>query len=259
VRRDQAYIGVLIDDLVTKPQIEPYRVFTSRAEYRLLLRQDNADLRLTPIGYEVGLVSRARYEAVERKREAIAQELARLEETWLPPSDEVNAALRAAGLPAIDDGVNAMALLRRPGASYALIRDVAPLPPVERTASPRFVGRRRTGGTSDRRRFVGLGRQGGELSPEVIEQVEVEAKYAGYIARQQAQVDKMARLEARRIPPHFEYQGIPGLRGEAREQLLAYRPLTLGQAARLPGVTPADVVILMVHLDRKTADRARDS
>jgi tRNA uridine 5-carboxymethylaminomethyl modification enzyme len=237
VRRDQAYIGVLIDDLVTKPQIEPYRVFTSRAEYRLLLRQDNADLRLTPIGYEVGLVSRARYEAVERKREAIAQELARLEETWLPPSDEVNAALRAAGLPAIDDGVNAMALLRRPGASYALIRDVAPLPPVNRT-----------GGTEE-----------GRLSPEVIEQVEVEAKYAGYIARQQAQVDKMARLEARRIPPHFEYQGIPGLRGEAREQLLAYRPLTLGQAARLPGVTPADVVILMVHLDRKTADRARDS
>jgi tRNA uridine 5-carboxymethylaminomethyl modification enzyme len=234
LRRDQAYVGVLIDDLATKPQIEPYRVFTSRAEYRLLLRQDNADLRLTPLGYEVGLISRERYEAVERKRRAVREELARLEETWLPPSQEVNAALRARGMPAIDDGVNAMSLLRRPGASYALIQEVAPLPP---SVPPvRTTGGRKEGGT---------------LPPEVVEQVEIEGKYAGYIARQQAQVEKMARLEARRIPPQFDYRGTPGLRGEAREQLLHYRPLTLGQAARLSGVTPADIVILMVHLDRR--------
>jgi tRNA uridine 5-carboxymethylaminomethyl modification enzyme len=223
LRRDQAYIGVLIDDLATKPQIEPYRVFTSRAEYRLLLRQDNADLRLTPLGYEVGLVPRARYDAVERKRQAVREELARLEETWLPPSEAVNVALTARGMPAIDDGVNAMALLRRPGASYTLIRDAAP---------------------------PGRGAVIAPLAPEVIEQVEIEAKYAGYIDRQQAQVAKMARLEERRLPPGFGYDGIPGLRSEAREQLLHYRPMTLGQAARLPGVTPADVVILMAHLDR---------
>jgi tRNA uridine 5-carboxymethylaminomethyl modification enzyme len=224
LRRDQAYIGVLIDDLATKPQIEPYRVFTSRAEYRLLLRQDNADLRLTPLGYKVGLVSRARYEAVERKRAAIQEELARLEETWLPPSERVNAALAAAGMPAIDDGVNASALLRRQGASYALIQNTAP--------------------------------PEAQLSPEVVEQVEVESKYAGYIARQKTEVARMARLEDRRVPAQFDYQAIPGLRNEAREQLLHYRPLTLGQAARLSGVTPADVVILMVHLDRREEDRA---
>jgi tRNA uridine 5-carboxymethylaminomethyl modification enzyme len=218
LRRDRAYIGVLIDDLATKPQVEPYRVFTSRAEYRLLLRQDNADLRLTPLGYEAGLVSRRRYEAVERKRAAIQEELARLEGTWLPPSERVNMALSAAGMPAIDDGVNAMAVLRRPGASYALIQDVAP---------PRA-----------------------SLPPDVVEQVQVEGKYAGYIARQKTEVARMARLEDRRMPAQFDYRAIPGLRNEAREQLIHYRPLTLGQAARLSGVTPADVVILMVHLDR---------
>jgi len=219
LRRDQAYI-VLIDDLVTKPQIEPYRIFTSRAEYRLLLRQDNADLRLTPLGYEIGLVSRLRFDAVESKRAAIEAELGRLDETWLRPSDEVNALLEAAGLAAIHDGVNAMALLRRPGVSYTL---------VEATAAPP------------------------EPLPDAVrEQVEVEARYAGYISRQQTEVARMARLEDRRIPPGYDYRSLAGLRSEAREQLIHYRPLTLGQAARLSGVTPADVMILMVHLDRGT-------
>lgn len=218
LRRDQAYIGVLIDDLSTKRQTEPYRIMTSRAEYRLLLRQDNADLRLTAIGYDLGLVSRERYEAVERKREAIAQELARLDETWLRPTEEANASLVAAGLPEIRDGLNALALLRRPNTSYTLIQNIAP-PPFS-------------------------------LPLEVVEQVEVEAKYAGYIARQQAQVERMSRLENRRIPASLDYRAIPGLRNEAREQLIRYRPLTIGQAARLSGVNPADVVILLATLDR---------
>jgi len=218
LRRDQAYIGVMIDDLVTKPQSEPYRIFTSRAEYRLLLRQDNADLRLTPIGYELGLISRQRHEATEGKRQAIRDELTRLETTWLRPTDPVNAALAAAGLPILDDGANALALLRRPEVRYALIQATAPAPEA--------------------------------LPPDTIEEVEIECKYAGYIARQQTEVDRMARLEDRRVPAGFDYCGVPGLRNEAREQLMSNRPLTVGQASRLPGVTPADVTILLVYLER---------
>lgn len=221
LRRDQAYIGVMIDDLATKHQVEPYRVFTSRAEYRLLLRQDTADLRLTPLGYQVGLISYERYRAVEEKRRMIADEMARLRDTWLPPSAEVNAALVAAGLPAIDDGINALALLRRPGTGYELIRQTRPA--------------------------------GGPLPPEIAAEVEVEAKYAGYIDRQQIEVERLARLENRRIPDWIDYCALPGLRNEAREQLTHYRPLTVGQAARLSGVNPADVVILISHLDRKEA------
>ena len=218
LKRDQAYIGVLVDDLATKGHAEPYRIFTSRAEYRLLLRQDNADLRLTPVGYELGLISGQRYKATERKRQAMWHELTRLEETWLRPTDAVNQVLEGAGLSKIDDGLNALALLRRPKTAYALIRALAP------AATP--------------------------LAPEVIEQVDVEAKYAGYITRQRAEVERVARLEDRRIPSRFDYQDIPGLRNEAREQLLHYRPMTVGQASRLSGVTPADVVILLTFLER---------
>ncbi len=216
--RDQAYIGVLIDDLATKPQHEPYRIMTSRAEYRLLLRQDNADLRLTPIGYELGLISRQRYDEIERKRAAIMQELQRLSSTWLAPTQEVNAAMSAAGLPAIDDGVNALALLRRPQTRYALIKAIAP--------------------------------SESEWDEEIVEQIEIEAHYAGYIERQQAEVERMARLEDRRIPPDFDYDAVPGLRVEARERLRQYRPLTVGQAGRIAGVNPADVTILLVYVER---------
>jgi tRNA uridine 5-carboxymethylaminomethyl modification enzyme len=224
LRRDEAYIGVMIDDLATKAHREPYRVMTSRAEYRLLLRQDNADLRLTSLGYELGLVPYERHRAVEEKRSEIERELARLETTWLPPSAAVNAAFREAGLGEIDDGVNALSLLRRPGAAYALIKAVAPLDE--------------------------------PLSPLAAAQVEVEAKYAGYIARQRAEVERMARLENRRIPRGFDYQAVLGLRNEAREQLTRYHPLTVGQAARLAGVNPADVVIVMAHLNRGAPDVA---
>ena len=221
LRRDQAYIGVLIDDLVTKEIIEPYRIMTSRAEYRLLLRQDNADLRLTPIGYEVGLVSRARYEKVEAKRAAIAAELARLNATWLRPSAEVNEQLRAAGLPPLNDGANALQLLRRPEVSYELIAKLVPGP--------------------------------ASLADEVIEQVSIEAKYAGYIAKQQREVERLRRLEERPIPPDFDYNAVIGLRNEAREKLMHFRPATVGQASRLPGVNPPDISILLVYLERAAA------
>jgi tRNA uridine 5-carboxymethylaminomethyl modification enzyme len=221
LRRDQAYIGVLIDDLVTKEIVEPYRIMTSRAEYRLLLRQDNADLRLTPTGYEIGLVPRARYDAVEDKRAAIAAELVRLDETWLRPSTEVNEQMGEAELPPLTDGANALQLLRRPEVSYELIANLVPSP------SP--------------------------LTDEVIEQVSIEAKYAGYIAKQQREIERLRRLEERPIPTDFDYGAVTGLRNEAREKLSYFCPATVGQASRLPGVNPPDVSILLVHLERTTS------
>lgn len=216
LRRDQAYIGVLIDDLVSREIDEPYRMLTSRCEYRLLLRQDNADLRLTPVGYEAGLVPHNRYQVVVDKQRAVEKELRRLESTWLKPG-ETNDLLASVGLAGIDDGVNALELLRRPEISYELVA----------TLSPRNPGR---------------------LLPHVAEQVEVEAKYAGYIAKQRRQVDKMRRLEDHKIPRGFDYRAMTGLRAEALEQLTAVRPMTVGQASRLPGVTPADLSLLLVHL-----------
>lgn len=218
IGRDQGYIGVLVDDLVTKEHEEPYRLMTSRAEYRLLLRQDNADLRLTPIGYEIGLVGRERYEAVEAKRRAIQEELRRLESIWLRPTTETNALLEAHGLPPLNDGVNALKFLRRPEVSYELIEALVPPPR--------------------------------PLSPAVREQVTIEAKYAGYIAMQQRQVEKMRRLEEKAIPPDFDYGRIVGLRAEAREKLERFRPATVGQAGRISGVNPADVALLLVYLER---------
>ena len=219
LRRDQAYIGVLIDDLVTKEIDEPYRIMTSRAEYRLLLRQDNADLRLAEIGYRAGLLPRERYEAVEARRAAVESELARLEKTWLRPGDEdVNELLQAHGLPALDDGVNALQFLRRPQVDYDLMAALAP------PARP--------------------------LPRHVAEQVEIEAKYAGYIQKQRVEVDRVRRLEDHRIPPGLDYGALVGLRSEAQEKLARVRPATVGQATRLAGVNPADISVLLVHLKR---------
>jgi tRNA uridine 5-carboxymethylaminomethyl modification enzyme len=219
LHRDQAYIGVLIDDLVTKVIDEPYRIMTSRAEYRLLLRQDNADLRLARRGYEVGLLPRARYEAVEARRAAVEAEMARLEGLWLRPGDEgTQARLEAEGLPALRDGVNALQFLRRPEVDYALVAELAP-PPVP-------------------------------LPAEVAGQVEVEAKYAGYIEKQRVEVARFRRLEDRHIPPGVDYDEMVGLRNEAREKLAYVQPATVGQATRLAGVNPADISVLLVHLKR---------
>jgi len=216
--RDQAYIGVLIDDLVTKEINEPYRMMTSRAEYRLLLRQDNADLRLTPIGYEVGLVGRERYDAVERKRRAIERELARLGETWITPSEEFSQRMIELGLAPLNKGINALQFLRRPEIAYEAIQALIPSP--------------------------------NSLNSEVIEQVNIEAKYAGYIERQSREVERAKRLEERAIPSGFDYDAVHGICNEAREKLIRFRPQTLGQASRLSGVNPTDVSILLLHLEK---------
>jgi tRNA uridine 5-carboxymethylaminomethyl modification enzyme len=227
LHRDQAYIGVLIDDLVTKEIAEPYRIMTSRAEYRLLLRQDNADLRLAEIGYRAGLLPCERYEAVEARRRVLEAELARLGEVWLRPGDNgIHDRLAEAGLPPLSDGVNALQFLRRPEVDYALIEALTP--PPER------------------------------LPAGLAGQVEVEAKYAGYIEKQRVEVARFRRLEDRRIPPNLDYGALVGLRTEAREKLAAVRPATVGQATRLAGVNPADISVLLVHLKRMESARREE-
>ena len=219
LRRDQAYIGVLIDDLVTKVIDEPYRIMTGRAEYRLLLRQDNADLRLAQIGYDAGLLPRERYQCVEAKRQGVEAELKRLGSTWLRPSDNgINERLAEQGLPPLHDGVNALQFLRRPQVSYALVSTLVPPPE--------------------------------PLTRDVAEQVQIEAKYAGYIEKQRVEVARFRRLEDRRIPATLDYEALTGLRTEAREKLAHVRPATVGQATRLAGVNPADISVLLVHLKR---------
>lgn len=217
IRRDQGYIGVMLDDLVTKDLTEPYRLLTSRAEHRLLLRQDNADLRLTPIGHQLGLIDRNRYEAVETKRSAIATEIERLSRTYLP-AEKLADKMESLGLPPMGHNVSALEFLRRPEVNYPILGK------------------------------LGFGNPG--LSPDCTEQVEIEAKYEGYIERQKNAVHKMQRIEERRIPDWFKYEEIIGLRYEACQKLEKFRPQTLGQASRIDGVTPADISILMVHLER---------
>lgn len=221
LRRDQAYIGVLIDDLVTGDIKEPYRQMTSRAEFRLLLRQDNADLRLTSLGREVGLVARERAEAVESRRAAVGAELERLSRTTLRPS-AVNARLDELGFERLDDGVQALQFLRRPGVSYAVLAELTP------SSEP--------------------------LRAEAAEQVEIQAKYAGYIEKQQVEVERVRRLEDRAIPTEFSYDGLTGFRREALEKLRRLRPATVGQASRITGVNPADVSVLLIHLERYTGN-----
>jgi tRNA uridine 5-carboxymethylaminomethyl modification enzyme len=225
LRRDQAYIGVMIDDLVTKEIAEPYRIMTGRAEYRLLLRQDNADLRLAEIGYQAGLLPYERWQAAEARRRAVEGELERLAQTWLRPGgDGTNESLAAHGLVPLADGVNALQFLRRPEVEYALVAELAPPP----EPLPRAEG----------------------------EEVAVEAKYAGYIEKQQAEVARFRRLENRRIPADLDYAALGGLRLEAREKLARVRPATVGQATRIAGVNPADVSVLLIHLRRLEPERA---
>jgi tRNA uridine 5-carboxymethylaminomethyl modification enzyme len=217
LRRDEAYIGVLIDDLVTKEIHEPYRMFTSRAEHRLLLRSDNADLRLTPLAGELGLVEPLRVAAVERKRERAAALLAELRGRRVFPSFAINELLGAAGVSPLSAESSAEELLRRPEVRYAQIQAALDLP-----AAP----------------------------IEVVEQVEVQAKYGGYLVKQQREVDRVQRMESRRLPSDFDYAGIRGLRNEARQVLARFRPATLGQASRLAGINPADIAVLLVALER---------
>jgi tRNA uridine 5-carboxymethylaminomethyl modification enzyme len=220
--RDEAYLGVLVDDLVTRGVSEPYRMFTSRAEYRLTLREDNADLRLTETGRALGLVDDARWDAFARKRDAVAREAERLRSTWinprvLPPEQ----ALRALGKP-LERDHTLLELLKRPDVSYAglMTLDGAGAPVDD---------------------------------PAVAEQVEIQAKYAGYIARQRDEVARHEAQESTRLPPDIDYRAVRGLSFEVQQKLAAQRPETVGQASRISGVTPAAISLLLVHLKRRAA------
>ncbi len=217
--RASSYIGTLIDDLVTKGVSDPYRMMTSRSEYRLILRQDNADERLTPKGRELGLISDARWERFLEKEEQKRLERNRAERTVLPPSEEVNAALAACGSSPLTTGARLSELLRRPELSYARLKNVDPTRP--------------------------------DLPRAVFENVEIELKYEGYIKRQQADVAEMRRLEAKKLPPDADYQSIQGLRMEAREKLAKVRPSSVGQASRISGVSPADISVLLIWLAQR--------
>lgn len=216
--RSQAYIGVLIDDLVTKGTTEPYRLLTSRAEYRLLLRHDNADLRLTDLGYEVGLVKEERYRRFIAKKEAIAKEINRLREIKVRPTPDVQAILKNMGTTEINNAVELANLIKRPELGYSEIARMSPPPE--------------------------------PLAPEVVEQVEIQLKYEGYISKSLQQVEKMRRMEEKRIPDWVDYRKISGISSEGREKLVQVRPLSLGQASRISGVNPADISILMVYIEQ---------
>ena len=216
LKRSESYIGTLIDDLVTKGTEEPYRMMTSRSEYRLLLRQDNADARLCHIGHALGLVSDERLAAVEAKYRAVEKEIRRLERVGIPGSEALNALLTEKGTAAVDSGCRLLDLLRRPQLTYD---DLTPF-------------------DKDRP----------DLPADVREQVEITVKYEGYIQRQQRQVTEFEKLERRKLPPDMDYDHIQGLRLEAREKLSALRPLNVGQAGRISGVSPADVAALMIWL-----------
>lgn len=216
--RSIAYIGVLIDDLVTKGTNEPYRLLTSRAEYRLLLRHDNADLRLTGLGYEIGLIREDRYQRFMDKKNAIETEIERLRQTKLTPTGEVQEQLQLLGTSELNNVMELANLIKRPELSYEHIATLSPAPT--------------------------------ELSKDVMEQVEIQLKYEGYIQKSLQQVEKMKRMEEKRIPHWVEYSKVPGLSSEAREKLAQVQPVSLGQASRISGVNPADISILMVYIEQ---------
>lgn len=216
--RSDAYIGVLIDDLVTKGTNEPYRLLTSRAEYRLLLRHDNADLRLTDIGHSIGLISDERYGRFTAKKELIEAEKERLKSTRIKPTEETQSVIREAGGSELKDGILAVDLLKRPEMNYSHMKSLVP--------------------------------NELELDPEVEEQVEIQVKYEGYIEKSLQQVDKMKKMENKRIPENIDYTKISGLASEARQKLIEVQPLSLAQASRISGVNPADVSILLVYIEQ---------
>lgn len=216
--RASSYIGTLIDDLVTKGCSDPYRMMTSRSEYRLLLRQDNADERLMPTGYKLGLVSEEIYSEFLKREEQKRKEIKRLNSVFLAPGDEINALLESAGTAPLSTGIRLSELIKRPQVSYDM------LAPFDKERPP--------------------------LSHSVREKVEVEIKYEGYIARQKAQVNEMLRLEGKKIPENIDYNDVYGLRLEAREKLDKVRPADIGQASRISGVSPADVSVLLIYLSK---------
>lgn len=215
--RSQAYIGVLIDDLVTKENNEPYRMMTSRAEYRLLLRQDNADIRLSSIGHSIGLISDEQYEKVKKKIELTEKEIERLENTPIGASKEVQSFLEEHESTSLKTGSSLAELIRRPELSYEMLEEFD-------------VNREK-------------------LPEDVIEQVNINIKYDGYIKRQLKQVEHFKKLEEKKIPENFDYENVPSLRKEARQKLMLYKPLSIGQASRISGVSPADISVLLVFME----------
>ena len=218
--RSEAYIGVLIDDLVTKESHEPYRMMTSRAEYRLLLRQDNADQRLTRKGYEVGLISEDRYQRLLKKEEWIHSEINRLEHSYVGNTERVQQLLELCGSTPLNSGTSIAELVRRPELSYEAVRDID----VTRPEIPK------------------------EINLEVIEQINIFLKYEGYIKRQQKQVEQFKKMENKKIPEDIDYDNVKSLRIEAVQKLKEYRPISIGQASRISGVSPADISVLLVYL-----------
>lgn len=223
IDRSEGYIGVLIDDLVTKENHEPYRMMTSRAEYRLLLRQDNADLRLTPIGYRAGLVSKERYEYVETKRKLIREEIERLEHVLIGANKNTQEFLMKHNSSELKTGSNLAELIRRPELDYAAVEEL-----------------------DEERR---------ELPADVIEQVNINIKYEGYITRQLKQVEQFKKLEGKKLRADFDYSEVQGMRKEAVQKLNLYKPLSIGQASRISGVSPADISVLLVYLEQFRARR----
>lgn len=224
LKRNEAYIGVMIDDLVTKGTTEPYRLLTSRAEYRLVLRHDNADLRLTEYGHQLGLISAQRYQQFQHKAQQISQEIARLQKVRIKPSAQVNELLAQYQMAPLQDGVLAADFLKRPQIHYSDIQDL--------------IG-------------------GPELPLPVIEQVEISIKYAGYIKKQEAQIAHLKKLEAKKIPANLDYDDVQGLATEALQKLKKINPTTIAQASRISGVNPADLSILMIYIQRgRIAKRA---
>lgn len=217
--RSQAYIGVLIDDLVTKENKEPYRMMTSRAEYRLLLRQDNADIRLTKIGYDVGLISEERYQFLLEKERQIQEEIHRIERVNIGTGEKVQELLKAADSTPLTSGSTLGELIRRPELNYDLLAPLDPNRPV--------------------------------LLKGVAEQVNINVKYEGYINRQKKQIEQFKKMEKKKIPENFSYKEVPSLRIEARQKLELYRPVSIGQASRISGVSPADISVLVVYLEQQ--------
>ena len=217
LNRSEAYIGVLIDDLVTKGTVEPYRLLTSRAEYRLLLRHDNADLRLTEIGYKIGLISEERYQRFLDKKAKIEEEIARLKSIIIKPNEATQSLIASVGGSELKDGIRASDLLRRTEMKYEHIKMLVPSPV--------------------------------ELTDEMEEQVEIQIKYEGYIEKTYQQVERLMKMEDKKIPIDIDYDAISGLANEAREKLKKVRPLTLAQASRISGVNPADISILLIYLE----------
>lgn len=218
LKRSDGYIGVLIDDLVTKGTNEPYRLLTSRAEYRLLLRHDNADLRLTPIGYEIGLISEERYQRFLHKKKMVELELERLRTTKIRPEEHVQQMLTEAGTVVLNNAVDAISLLRRPQLTYAHIERISPSPY--------------------------------DLNEEMKEQVEIQVKYSGYIEKQLLQVERLHKMENKKLPEDIDYHEIHGLSMEARQKLSQIRPISIGQASRISGVSPADISILLIYIEQ---------